>query len=319
MLRPEVYDRQQNGEIQVSRLVITLLGLMLLGCSRTPEENGARYMQAGKELLAKKDYPRAILQFKNASKYMPNEAEPQYQLGMVAAATGDTSAAAEFLDRAVALNPKHLDAILALADLFTRGTQQSTIDEGRRVAQQALKIEPGNVKALNLIALADLRSGKEKAAAAQLEEVLTQHPKHLETSINLARIRLERNDRSGAEELLLDAAKSTHGAPSFFALADFYNITDRPSAAAEWYARGLEIEPDNAPALGALGRLQARTGRNQEADKTFARLAQNPDRRFRYAYAMRLMVSGRKDAATAEFATDFQREPGGSESANESD
>ena len=291
------------------RLVVISLGLLLVGCSRTPEENAARYLREGKDLFAKKDYPRAILQFKNASKYMPNNAEPYYQLGVVAAAMGDNAAAAEYMHRAVALDPKDLNAILALADLFTRGALPSAIEEGRRLAHQALSIAPANVKALNLAALADLRTGKAKAAASQLEDILRQHPNDAETSINLARVRLALRDHLGAEELLLNTAKSTHAAQVFFALADFYNITGHPSEAAEWYARGLEIEPGNAQAVAALGRLQASAGHQQEADATFARLAQNPDQRFRYAYAVRLLASGRKDAAAAEFARIFKQNP----------
>ena len=292
------------------RLTMVLLSLLLLGCAGTPEANSARYLREGKELAAKKDYARAILQFKNASKFMPNDAEPYYQLGLTAAAMGDAATASAYLNRARALNPKHVDAILALADLFTRAAPPSVIEQGRRLAQEALAIAPGNLKALNLIALADLRTGHAKPAAAQLEDLSRRFPNDTGTAINLARVRFAMNDQRGAEDLLRNATvNSPQDATAFFALADFYNITGASSKAAEWYERGLRIQPDNAQALAALGRLLAGAGRQQEADAAFSRLSQSPDRRFRYAYATRLLASGRKDAAVQEFARIFKDNP----------
>jgi tetratricopeptide (TPR) repeat protein len=175
------------------------------------------------------------------------------------------------------------------------------------LAQQALAIEPDNVKAFNLIALSDLRSGKARAAGVQLEEILKRLPHDTETSINLARVRLMSNDPGGAEELLRNAAtRPVPDAKALFALADFYNITGDAPKAAQWYQRGLQAEPENFQALAALGRLHAGAGRNQEADAAFERLSRSPDRRFRYAYAMRLLGSGRKEAALVEFSRIFK-------------
>ena len=250
------------------RLTTFLFCLLLLGCARTPEANFARYVREGKEFAAKKDYPRAILQFKNASKFISKDAEPYYQLGLVEIALGDTASAVEFLNRAIALNPKHLEAILALSDLFTHSSYSSALNKGRQLAEQALALAPGNLKALNLIALADLRSGKTKAAAVQLETLLKQFPNDVQTSINLARVRLTLHDQHGAGELLRNTAvNASQDANALFALADFYNVAGESSKAAEWYGRGLAIQPDNAQALAALGKLQANTGLNQEAGR----------------------------------------------------
>jgi tetratricopeptide (TPR) repeat protein len=271
-----------------------------------------RYLGEGKRFLAKKDYPRAILQFRNASKAMPNNAEPYYQLGITAVAMGDPTAAAEFLSQTLAINPKHLDAMLALSELYIRSRHAPTLEEGKRLAQRALAIAPENAKALNLLAFADMRKGSvgAKTTGARLEDVLKRFPHDVETSINLARIRMMLNDREGAEKLLSNATANTpKDTAAIFALADFYYITGDLSKAAEWYTRGLHIEPDHAPVLAVLGRLHVKAGREREADAIFARLAQNPDRRFRYSHALRLFESGRKDAAIVEFTRLFKETP----------
>ena len=86
---------------------------------------------------------------------------------------------------------------------------------------------------------------------------------------------------------------------AFFALADFYGMTGNTAGAAEYYTLGLRLETDNAPALAALGRLQARTGKQQDADRTFERLARTSDPRFRFTHAAYLFQTGRRGAAIA--------------------
>src|SRR5262245_55501149 len=53
------------------------------GCRTSPEANEAKYLKRGEALVAKKDYPRALLEFRNAASAMPKDAEPYYRMGLV--------------------------------------------------------------------------------------------------------------------------------------------------------------------------------------------------------------------------------------------
>ena len=57
---------------------------LLIGCRATED----RYLARGKQLVEKKEYARAILEFKNASRLSPNSAEPYYQAGLAYLAIG---------------------------------------------------------------------------------------------------------------------------------------------------------------------------------------------------------------------------------------
>src|ERR1700730_16705501 len=57
------------------------LAVLLAGCA-TPQQKEARYLESGKRQFEKKDYPRAAIQSINASKPMPKDAEPYYQLAL---------------------------------------------------------------------------------------------------------------------------------------------------------------------------------------------------------------------------------------------
>src|SRR5579862_49315 len=92
---------------------ICLLGAVLLAsCRNSPQAKEAKYLQRGKAQLVKKDYGRAILEFRNAAQVMPRDAEPQYQLGLTYLATGGASTAVAALRKALELNPKHTGAQL---------------------------------------------------------------------------------------------------------------------------------------------------------------------------------------------------------------
>ncbi len=63
--------------------------VLLAGCSSSPQQKEAKFLKRGKALLEKKDYSRASLEFKNAEKAVPKDAEPYYQSGLAYLAAGE--------------------------------------------------------------------------------------------------------------------------------------------------------------------------------------------------------------------------------------
>src|ERR1039458_3946373 len=73
--RPDSDRHQEKAIIMKSRWrtsVFPTIALLLIlapafsGCGRSPEARRNRYLEAGKKMLAQKDYDRAIIEFKNA-------------------------------------------------------------------------------------------------------------------------------------------------------------------------------------------------------------------------------------------------------------
>ena len=50
-------------------VLVLVASLLLVGCS--PEFREARYLKSGKSYLERKDYARALLEFRNAERTMP--------------------------------------------------------------------------------------------------------------------------------------------------------------------------------------------------------------------------------------------------------
>src|SRR5665811_573153 len=85
-------------------MLIVFSGAVLTGCRSGSAE--VQYLDRGKELLAKKEYARAILEFKNATRLQPKDAEPYYQSGLVYLAMGNFQAGYQSLLKATEIDPQ---------------------------------------------------------------------------------------------------------------------------------------------------------------------------------------------------------------------
>src|SRR3954462_15307816 len=52
------------------------------GCAKSPEAKRDKFMRSGKHYLEKREYARAVLDFRNAAAAMPRDAETFYELGL---------------------------------------------------------------------------------------------------------------------------------------------------------------------------------------------------------------------------------------------
>jgi tetratricopeptide (TPR) repeat protein len=283
-------------------LSLALALLFFSGCARTPEAKEARFLANGKKHMEKKDYPRAVLEFKNAARAMPKDAEPYYQLGLASLASGDLKMAVAALRKATELSPKHTGAQLKLAELMASSRDASILEEAKKRAEEVLAVSPASIDALDVLALAEWKLGDPEAAEHHLDQALQKFPQSLKSSVALARVKLSTKDLAGAEEVLKKAAQQApKSADPQVALGEFYVLLRKPPEAEKQFRNALQIDAKNAMALLGLAGLQIRSNRNGEAESTLARLSALPDKRYRHLHAVYLFESGKRDPAIAEF------------------
>jgi len=279
--------------------------LVLAGCSSSPEKKEARFLKRGQALLASRDYPRAILEFQNAAKAVPKDAEPWYQLGLAFLATGNTTGAAGAFYKATSLNPKHAGAELYLASLMTTSREKTVIEDAENRLKELVESDPANTQALDALAVAKLKLGKPGDASALLDRTLEKFPADLESSVLTAQMKMREKDFAGAEEVLKKAVetapKSTQAA---LALGRFYMQTGKIGQSEVQLQRSLQLNPHYAPALYSLGLIQASENHLDQADQTFKQLTTltNTDYKdYKPVYGLFLFQAGKRDAALAEF------------------
>src|ERR1017187_4766092 len=132
--------------VLMSLAVIFPIGLATTACTKSPIEKEAAFLAKGKALRSKGEYARAILEFRNAVKAMPKDAEPYYQLGVTYVNQQDVRNAFAMFSKAVALNPKHAGAQLQLSTFQILGSQgkqdPKLIEDAQRRIAEVLAAKP---------------------------------------------------------------------------------------------------------------------------------------------------------------------------------
>jgi tetratricopeptide (TPR) repeat protein len=270
-----------------------------------------RDIYSGKDLLAKKDAPRAILEFRNAISAKPKSAEAHYQLGLAYLALKDPRGAAAEFQKALQFDPKHAGAQLKIAELLGNTRNAARLRDVMSRLQSVVASSPDNNEAVDAHAVTEWRLGQVDSAEKLLDEALRRFPANLEASIVLARIKLGQGDFHGAEDALKKAAERTsHAAPPVLALGELYIILNRAPQAGEAFQKALELDPRNGPAMLGMAAVQSAENHADQAEQTLRKAAALPDHRYHALYAVFLYRSGKRDAALAEFLKIRDQHPG---------
>ncbi|HEU4522377.1 MAG TPA: tetratricopeptide repeat protein, partial [Thermoanaerobaculia bacterium] len=143
----------------------------------TIRPNYARgYTGLGASLLAVGRTTEATTAYRKAVLLNPNDAEAQRQLGNLAMAAGQTEEAAELLEKAAELGDADAQGSLAIA----RGDADAAITEFQEQVAQSPSPE-----ALNNLAAALARKGRDDEALAQYREALRLAPFHYDANMNI--------------------------------------------------------------------------------------------------------------------------------------
>jgi tetratricopeptide (TPR) repeat protein len=285
-----------------------LVCLLLVGCAGTPQARRDRYLARGKQNLAQGDTARALLEFKNAAKVAPNDAEAYYQLGLVYDASQDARSAVSSLRKALELNPKHPGAQLKLAEMMAATDNRELLQDAQSRFKTLLDGGSENPEALNSLALTELKLGNIGDAVQNLEQSLARSPGDLNTSVVLAWAKLQQKDAKGAEDILTRlSSQQPKSADARRILGEFYVDQSKLPEAEAQFRSALGIDPKNGPALADLSRLQLTQGHPKEAEQGFQQLAALPG--YKLTYGLFLFQQGRRDDAVREFERVVRENP----------
>ena len=90
---------------------ILTVAVLAAGCSKPPAEQYKDYMASGQEFVDESDRAAAAIQFRNAARVMPNEAEPHYQLALVEVQQKKLQDAYRSASQAARIRPGHEDQV----------------------------------------------------------------------------------------------------------------------------------------------------------------------------------------------------------------
>jgi len=280
--------------------MIVLCGLSA-ACSSPPAKE-AKYLRRGEAFLAKKDYPRALLEFENAARAMPKDAEPYYQMGVTFMAQGTMGNAFSYFRKAVQLNPRHQGAQLKLAELMASSRNKESVQQAATQLEAVLAASPDNAEANDALAITEWKLGKTEEAVGRLEDTLRKFPSRLQTSVKLARLKLRQKDLAGAEEVLKQAvASAPQSSAAELALGMLYMVANQRGPAETELRKAIQLDSKSGLALMGLAAIQMAGNRVEEAEQTYRQVSSLPGAEFKPMHALFLYKEGKRDAALAEF------------------
>ena len=278
-----------------------LLVMVCSACTQTPSAKKARFMESGRRFYDNKDYARAIIEWKNAVAVANGDPEPSYWLGMGYLGAGNLGLARDNFRKAAELNPKHAAAQLRMAELLTLSNDPAILQDALRRLEGVLNTS-SSAKALNAIALTELKLGKPEDSQKHLEESLEKFPQELSSYVILAKIKIAQHDLPGAEDVLKKAIEaSPTSVDARVALGNFYVATRRENEAEPQFRAAIAIDKNGGPALFELATLEYRTGRKADAEQLFRQLSSFQDPALKPLHAIYLLKEGDQAGAISEF------------------
>lgn len=291
---------------KISAIVLTIAAMS--GCAGSPEARRDKFLSRGKVFTEKREYNRALLEFKNAAKVAPNDPEVYYQMGIAYIGARDATSAYIALRKAVELNPKHTDAQVKLAQLQATSNDPELLKDAESRLKELLGNTSPTADMLSALAFTELKLGNSQGAVENFEQALAQAPSELFSVVMLANAKLALKDINGAQAVL---EKAVNDAPKSAAarklLGDFFGGQKKLADAEAAFRQALAIDPNYGPALMDLGRLQASQGRKGEAEQIFKKLSTLEG--YKSTYAIYLYQDGRSNEALREFERLYKENP----------
>jgi tetratricopeptide (TPR) repeat protein len=291
-----------NRHVAFFGLAILALGVAACG----PRDHFAK----GKSLMDRREFSRAIIEFKTALHANPKNADAYYELGLAFEATHDFQSAADAYKVATQLDPKHKNAQVRLAELMAVAGDASVLKEAKGRLQSVLDGKTDSAEAVDTLALTELRLGETDLAIQDLEPAIGRFPSDRTSAILLAYADAQKNDFQAAEAVLRKACvDQPKSAPIRIALGRFLYHRNRPADAEAAFQDALRVDPKNEPALLDLAMLQSAQGHDADAENTFRKLANLNDVHYRADYGVYLFGKGRRQDAIREFERIYAANP----------
>src|SRR6478735_1189099 len=141
----------------------------MAGCRQDPVSKALRFAESGDKYMVAHRWKEAIVEYGNAIKAQPDDADIHYKKAWACQEAGDLPSAYRAFARAADLNPSNVDAHLRAGGLLLAAGE---FDAARLRAEEALRADGQNVAAHLLLGNALGALNAPSQAIQQIEEAL---------------------------------------------------------------------------------------------------------------------------------------------------
>jgi len=256
-------------------LVLITVGFLLAGCSN-PEEKEAAYLKRGNKLFDQGEFEKARVEYKNAARLKPADAEVAYRFGMVDEAEGDFHAAFSGFVRAEQQDARFHPALLKLAEYFLAAEQY---DQMQKRLDTVLNETPDDPGAHAMHAALLLRQKDFSGAEKEARFALTKDPNNVAAFSVLAGLYAAEGDEAKALATIDDGiARNPRSLPLLILKANMYEHSANWAKIAGTYDAIFKLAPKDARYRLDLANIYLKAGQIDDAEAALrAGVAAEPD------------------------------------------
>lgn len=260
-------------------IVLFLIAVFLVACSRDPNVRKQKYMASGRSYYEAGKYKEAAVQFSNALLIDGRNAEGHHELAKTFLKLQSWNNAYRELMRTVDLRPDNLTAQLELGNLFLGGREFSRAQER---AELVLHKEPNNPHAHALLANAFAAQNEKAKAVAEIQKAIEISPGEATLWVNLGLFQTAMNRPEEAEKSLRKALElDPSSLTPVQALAKFYELQQNWTEAEKMLRRASAVAPKEVGPRLELARVYLVQNRPDQAEQVVreakAALADSPE------------------------------------------
>jgi tetratricopeptide (TPR) repeat protein len=243
-------------------------------------EFGRNYLSYGALFFQRGYVDEAEAAFQRALRDDPASAEALYGIGSVYLNQNKNAAAREAFERTVNLQASYSDTVPdAWNNLGVIATREGRIDDSIQCFQQALKLNPHHLLALDNLGNAYRLEKRWNDARSVLERALEVAPQDAEANYSLGMVFAQTEENGKAYEHLQRALQARPDYPEALNnLGILYLVTQRREQAVESFERCIHVAPEFDQAYLNLARVYAlEDARDKARSILFDLLKQHPD------------------------------------------
>lgn len=240
-----------------------LLGLVLTGCS-SPDEKEARYLKRGNELFEQGEFEKARVEYKNAGRIKPADAEVIYRVGMVDEAEGNIRAAFADFGHAEEQNAHFRPALLKLAEYYLANQQFA---ESKKRIDIVLADTPNDAEAHAL--KAGFLASQRDFAGAETEGrfALAQDQANITAYTILSSLYLAQNDATKAADTIEEGiAKNPQSVALLLLKASISERSHNMAKVNEAYQQIFKLKPKERRFHSDLANIDLKAGQIDDAE-----------------------------------------------------
>ncbi|MBI5825200.1 MAG: tetratricopeptide repeat protein [Chloroflexi bacterium] len=269
---PEAYEKLGWAEYQLTRDADALKHFEN-ALSLNPGQMLSLY-GAGLSAYRLRDYENAISHLNRFIDIVPRYAGAYEYLGLAEYRLGNYEAAYAYLNEAWVYNPQNATTLYYLGRILAlRGEASLAIENFNQAGE--LGFDPGSVAYAR--GLAQMQAGSYEFARDDLQKALTAFPTRKDVTLALAKSFYLLEDYSAARDQLTTIQSNVPlpYQPDYLALSGWVSLRQGNTAAAlDAFNQWLNLNPNNAEALNALGWATYYSGNCQTANIYFQKTSQ---------------------------------------------